>query len=150
MILDADLKFFENKSLPLYVSGSADETDSDIVDVGGLPPVNSTSGTPGVSGLGLDQKHAKFVVKLSGALTSGSVELYGATALSSGSLSSAAKLGTFSAINSAGTIYELPFSAFEHESIRFLQVKITSKNPAAVIADGFIVLETPHNSGAVI
>ena len=150
MILDADLKFFVNKTLPIYVSGNPDKTESDIIDIGGLPPVNSTSGLPGVAGLGLDQKHAKFVDKLSGALTSGSVVLKGDTALSSGALSSAVTLGTFSAVNSAGTIYELPFSAFEHASVRFLQVEISSKNAAAVIADGFIVLETPHNSGAVI
>jgi len=152
MILDADLKFFDNKTLTSYTSpGNATDTTSDIVDLGGLPPVNSQSGAVGVSGLGLDAKHAKLVVKLSSELLSGgSIVLKGASALSSGALSSAVTLGTFAAVDSGNTIFELPFSAFEHASFRFLQVTISSKNTSTTTADGFIVLATPHNSGAVI
>lgn len=150
MILDEDLKFFSNKTLTSYSSGSATDTTSDIIDLGGLPPINSQTGATGATGLGLDARCAKLVVVLDTDLASGgSITLSGATALSSGSLSSAVTLGTFSAA-SGSKVFELPFSAFEHKAIRFLQVTISSKNTAATVANGFIVLETPHNSGAVI
>lgn len=147
MISDANLTIAQKSITAAGTAGTvASVQKSDVFDFGADSAINVPKGAKIVVTLGAAMTNANSYLKL----------LYGKT-LSSGDIASPSESpevfkGSSTSTDDAYTrkVYVFHLDNIANQSFRYLQLGFGNAVASATTLDAMVVLETPHNSGAVV